>query len=88
MPILADASGLVVIAGQLIVVFRWLCLTTVPRLIAGIFAYAILAAGALALWLGRQSSEMVKGGNAVLVESAQSRRANGSGKRLTTKSQS
>jgi hypothetical protein len=56
-PILADAIGLVLIAVQLVFVFRWLVPDDGTRFVAGVFAYVILAAVALRIWHGRETSE-------------------------------
>jgi len=56
-PILADAIGLVLIAVQFILVFRWLVPNDGTRFITGGIAYAILAAVALGMWHGKEASE-------------------------------
>src|SRR5437867_9017125 len=51
----ADAIGLVLIAVQLILVFWWLIPDDGTRLVAGIFAYAVLVAVALVMWHGKEA---------------------------------
>jgi hypothetical protein len=58
LPILADAVGLLLVAGQLILVFRWLVPDDGTRIFAGILAYGVLVAVALGMWHGKEASEM------------------------------
>jgi len=55
-PILADAVGLLLVAAQLALVFRWLVPDEGTRLITGILAYGVLVASALSMWHGKAGS--------------------------------
>jgi hypothetical protein len=54
-PVLADAIGLVLIAGQLAVVMHWLVPDDGTRLVAGLLACGVLVAVALVMWHGKEA---------------------------------
>jgi hypothetical protein len=54
-PILGDAIGLVLIAGQLSIAVCWLVPDDGTRLVAGILAYGVLVAVALVIWHGKEA---------------------------------
>lgn len=57
LPIFADAIGLILVAAQLILVFRWLVPDDGTRLLGGILAYGVLVAVGLGMWHGKEASE-------------------------------
>jgi hypothetical protein len=54
-PVLADAIGFVLIAGQLAVAVHWLVPDDGTRLVPGILAYGVLVAVAIVMWHGKEA---------------------------------